>query len=557
MAFEGGYTSAVNDQAKRQSEKTRDDVLVQDLILRQWQEQQKEQQAQQEKAAGAKAFALQSQLSPQGPGAPQGGPQPQPMGPGQASVPMMPPPPQGPPPAMAAAFGPKPGMAPPGPPPPMGMQLPGMGGGGPPPGPPGGAPAPAMPPPGWKPSPAAPPSLGGQPPPGQGPAGGGAGGQIAAPPMSPMTDEPILPPKLRTAEAAIESIKNDPSIPENMRYPVLLKMSAIMDKQNKEKIEQWNIDQESRKAGMEAAKEKRLAMEAKLKAQEHTPEIKNALFATGGNEAEARKLVADEERHKGRTTIHVAGGGEGVGKAPSGYRWSKENKGELEAIPGGPADPAVAAAKKNAIQLTGGRESVYTTRVMQAANQASKDLANIVKLPVAATTTGMFGGRHQGTSLFEAGKEVLAQKMTSQEAQTYNVMATGLQRSLAAVETSGLAQGIQEFSKQIDVVAKEGDTQLTKLHKLAQVRQIIEAGLEPVAANPRVSPDEKKLVQKALDNVHASVPFTHSDLIQLVADQEGNPKKTLNSIIGKGGVVKPGGGGSSDILKQADAIIGK
>lgn len=182
------------------------------------------------------------------------------------------------------------------------------------------------------------------------------------------------------------------------------------------------------------------------------------------------------------------------------------------------------------LNVTGGRESVYIQRMMMGANQASKDLANVVQLPLTAST-GIFGGRKQGPGLFDAGKEVLANKATGQDAQAYNAMATGFQRSLAQIESAGLMPS-GSLTHQMDAVLfKEGDTNLTKLHKLAQTRQIVEAGMEVVDANPRVSPEEKAKVKTVLESIRKSVPFTHSDLIQLQEAQRTDPNATLGSII--------------------------
>lgn len=182
------------------------------------------------------------------------------------------------------------------------------------------------------------------------------------------------------------------------------------------------------------------------------------------------------------------------------------------------------------LNVTGGRESVYIQRMMMGANQASKDLANVVQLPLTAST-GVFGGRKQGPGLFDAGREVLANKATGQEAQAYNAMATGFQRSLAQIESAGLMPS-GSLTHQMDAVLfKEGDTNLTKLHKLAQTRQIVEAGMEVVDANPRVSPEEKAKVASVLQSIRKSVPFTHSDLIRLQVLHETNPNATLRDVI--------------------------
>jgi hypothetical protein len=180
----------------------------------------------------------------------------------------------------------------------------------------------------------------------------------------------------------------------------------------------------------------------------------------------------------------------------------------------------------------GAREAIFTQRVIQAANQSSKDLHNVVQLPMTAST-GIFGGRKQGPGLFDATKEVLANKMTSQEGQTYNAMATGFQRTLAAIEASGLApQGT--LTHQMDAVLfKEGDTNLTKLHKLAQTRQIVESGMENVLENPRVSEMEKNHAKNIVARLQKAVPFTHEDLLKLEQQQEINPKATLKDVVGK------------------------
>jgi hypothetical protein len=180
----------------------------------------------------------------------------------------------------------------------------------------------------------------------------------------------------------------------------------------------------------------------------------------------------------------------------------------------------------------GNREAVFTQRVIQSGNQAAHDLHNIVQLPMTAST-GVFGGRKQGPGLFDATKEVLANKMTGQEVQSYNVMATGFQRSLATIETQGLAPAGSLTHAMDAVLFKEGDTNLTKLHKLGQIRQIVTSGMEVMLDNPRVSEMEKGRIKKVLERVNAAVPFTHEDLINLEKAQQLDPNATLASVVKK------------------------
>ena len=182
------------------------------------------------------------------------------------------------------------------------------------------------------------------------------------------------------------------------------------------------------------------------------------------------------------------------------------------------------------VNLMGGRESVFLNRVLTASNQVNKDLQNIVLQPLSASR-GIFGGRSQGKSLFEAAKETLATSMTTQEVQSYNVLATGIQRNLAAIESAGLAPPNSLMHMMDAVVFKEGDTNFTKLQKLAQTRQVVEAGLETILSNPRMAPEQKQHAQQLLDDVRKAVPFSGRDVIKLGTLQQTDPKATLKSVM--------------------------
>ena len=178
----------------------------------------------------------------------------------------------------------------------------------------------------------------------------------------------------------------------------------------------------------------------------------------------------------------------------------------------------------------GSREAIFIQRVLLSGNEAAKDLESVTSLPLTAST-GLFGGRKQGVGLMDAAKEVLANKMTGQEAQSYNVMATGFQRSLAAIESAGLAPSGSLTHQMDSVLFKEGDTNLTKLQKLAQTRQIVEAGLETTIANPRVPKEMRDHAEEVVANIRKSVPFTQRDLSQLTKGQEDNPNLTLKDVV--------------------------
>lgn len=186
------------------------------------------------------------------------------------------------------------------------------------------------------------------------------------------------------------------------------------------------------------------------------------------------------------------------------------------------------------VNLAGGRESTFINRVVMSGNQAAADLETVVQLPMTASR-GIFGGRGQDTGIFNAGKETLANKMTTQEVQTYNVAATGFQRALAAIEGAGLAPTNALMHQMDAVIFKEGDTNFTKLTKLAQTRQIVAKGLETISANPRVPDETKRHIDEILAKVNKAVPFTTTDLLTLQKQQAINPNTTLEDIKGMRG----------------------
>lgn len=200
----------------------------------------------------------------------------------------------------------------------------------------------------------------------------------------------------------------------------------------------------------------------------------------------------------------------------------------------------------------GARESVFVQRMMLGANEAVRDLENVVNLPTTASA-GTFGGRKQGPGLLDAARETLTTKMTSQEVQSYNTRAAGFQRNLAAIEAAGLMPSGSLTHQMEAVLFKEGDSVQTKMEKLAQTRQIIDAALDVAVANPRVSPAEKEKMESITDRLHKAVPFTIADLDRLNAAQATNPKITMRQIIDRktgSPSAASGGDGWSVKLKQ-------
>jgi hypothetical protein len=217
------------------------------------------------------------------------------------------------------------------------------------------------------------------------------------------------------------------------------------------------------------------------------------------------------------------------GKAPAGFEWDPMKPDELRPIKGGPKDP-------DSKKPWTGREKVYTERILGSANQAATAIQNITELPVGAST-GMLGiGGHAGSSLFGASFGALKNSMSSQETQDYNVMLAGVKRNLAAIETMGLAPAGALTESMGSLEMRPGDTHMTKLRKLAEMRQIVEKGMDVPLADPAIPPEIKALANKVVDTVTKAVPYTQQDVTKLQRAGEKNPRMTLEELIKKQGL---------------------
>ncbi len=248
------------------------------------------------------------------------------------------------------------------------------------------------------------------------------------------------------------------------------------------------------------------------------------------------KSEAEKERHDRA----MESKGSGRPKAPTGFEWDPDNPDELRPIKGGPKDPNARPWQ--------GREKVFSERIVTSANEAGRAIKNITELPVGASTGILGVGASPGHSIFQATKDVLRNKMSSQEVQDYGTMLAGVRRNLATIETTGLTPSGALTEGFASLELREGDTQLTKLRKLAEMRQIVDAGLEVQLADPAIPDTIKDVMHKVLDTVHEAVPYTQHDVTVLQRAQQQDPKMTLGDLVKKDQL----GGGPQKITSDAD-----
>lgn len=191
--------------------------------------------------------------------------------------------------------------------------------------------------------------------------------------------------------------------------------------------------------------------------------------------------------------------------------------------PGGPKDPTVPQVGG----AQGAREAIFQQRVLNGAENAATTLENIVALPSYAST-GWLGQPSTGSAL-ETIKGNLTNTVSDQAVQSYNSMLSGLDNNLAMIEGMGLAATQRAKDSYGRLVLLPSDTELTRLDKLAEMRQTIVSGLQVHLNNPRTPPEVKGYIDEIIGRVNQAVPFTHADVRAL--EQAQSPQVTIKDVI--------------------------
>jgi len=242
------------------------------------------------------------------------------------------------------------------------------------------------------------------------------------------------------------------------------------------------------------------------------------------SQASVNEKNASADRSRSQADLNnqaVAGGG----KAPTGFRYTADENGnaKLEPIPGGPKDPNGPGAP------LGSREASQLNRVIGGGKQSLAALQSILSAPVGGNT-GVFGiGAAPGHNLLQSTLDTMRNKASSEDTQQYNTMLPGLSRGLAAIESMGLVPSGTFIGSFDNLAFREGDTEETRLHKLAEFRQIIDNGMDVLAHNERLPKSQIQYVKEIQDQVRKVIPFTHADLFAMKSIPGGTVQDMVNA----------------------------
>lgn len=209
-------------------------------------------------------------------------------------------------------------------------------------------------------------------------------------------------------------------------------------------------------------------------------------------EAETERHNLATERHQSETERRLgemASGKSEEGKPPSGYRWSKDNPGQLEPIPGGPAF-------KGGTTIGGKMNPAMRASVELDMKEIEYGLDQIEKLKTDKASM-FFEDRATGNAL----TRFLKQSVTPSQQQEYDALANRFAMAIASVQSMGRGQisdaKIAEAKKLIPV---PGDTKATVDTKLKTIRRISKLAQEsldtPLKGSDRSDADD---VQDAVD----------------------------------------------------------
>jgi hypothetical protein len=171
-----------------------------------------------------------------------------------------------------------------------------------------------------------------------------------------------------------------------------------------------------------------------------------------------------------------------------------------------------------------------------AANEAAGSITNIMNLPE-GSTTGAFQGQNT-KGLLGAPIGALANTLTTEDVQRYNTEIGNFGRYLAQVTKGGRNVTNADIDKnQAQFAIREGDSPLTVLTRIGQMRQSLERALEVKIASEKTPPALKEIYKTRLAEVQEAIPFTVNDVNKIRNQKDGT--KTFTDMIGEAGLGKP------------------
>ena len=215
-----------------------------------------------------------------------------------------------------------------------------------------------------------------------------------------------------------------------------------------------------------------------------------------------------------------------------GNRWAQDENGVVKLDANGqPVQEPNPGAGTNAVARR------YVNTVVSSAASIAREADNISHLGY-DTSTGaqQIGGTHTG--ILNTITNNLGKTLSTTEQQEYKTTISNLTRMVANIEQNGTGRVNQAFIDKLSSLENTpGNTEMSRLYNLAQIRQAIEAQHDALVANPDATRQSVTAYEKALASVQKSIPWTASDVINF---QRSGGSQTLGAFLDKHGVNENG-----------------
>jgi hypothetical protein len=193
----------------------------------------------------------------------------------------------------------------------------------------------------------------------------------------------------------------------------------------------------------------------------------------------------------------------------------------------------------------------YSDVTAIAGNEAIQSIVNITSMPK-SVTAGVFGTLKPGGNFFSAPMDALANTVTREDTQRYNSEIGNIGKFYARLLSGGLSVNkadVDAFTDQYKI--KEGDKELTKLTKLAQMRQTFERAAEVKLISKNTPPEQIPLWENGIKAIMEAIPLTVAE-VNKISNQRSKTKTIGEALKEAKGQVSPaykGAGTAADPIK--------
>lgn len=156
----------------------------------------------------------------------------------------------------------------------------------------------------------------------------------------------------------------------------------------------------------------------------------------------------------------------------------------------------------------------FTDSVISSANQITKDLGNVMHLPI-TSKSGFFGTNKTVNGITDIPVRALGLQVTSETARQYETIVNGLGKNLANLMTQGRVSSDKLMAVFDNLKFQDKDTINVMLTKLAQARQEADASLDVMKSSPVASEKTIETINKIQEELKQNIPFTVADVIKL------------------------------------------